>query len=345
MSGDLRERTEKQQWHTYVWLDRSGEPRSIQTTGPTHDSWDVLDQYPSLTVACDISGHPPKGDGLFFAIPFAVHKSPIASLPGVILLCQIHSADGKAQNELEDAALKTKDSSVLDIAGGQGPLEELEAIEIEQQFYLTTKFLPVSFASNAPAKPGPFGSGVGADLAVARRTVVCAANWLVSAGFGVGSVTPQATPSHWGVGIRLAEGSMVRSLADGLMLFRFFIGRACEDSNLTPAFISQVLKPPWPPSVLKVTAKVRTPPSSTVTSCEITTARRLQSGHVDLMRNTAPTKAAREQEVEEYVWVSNGKGPVTVVGVVPNHVWLVDNRIPSSANPYVALDSWMRSWV
>ncbi len=341
MSGELaeHEEREKRQWQVYVWLDKNGEPRCIQTLGtPREDNWEDPHEYSKLPVDSGITGHPPHGDGVFFAIPFAVHRSPIAGLPGVILLCLMQNESGAWVG----AGLQEVGSqdNVLDIESGSGgPLHDLSAFEVEQQFYLTTKFFPVAFARNPPKNPGPFGSGVGADLAVGRVTVMRAVAWLEATGFIVGSLTPLATPSHWGISVRLGEGKSVRSLCDGLMLLRFLIGWACEGSNLTPTFMTKVLQDPWPPSVLKVTASVAKPTHGT----DIEVAHRLEKGHDALMRSVVPDSAGKA--IEEYVWVPNGKGPVTVVTETPTKVLLIDNRIPSSANPYTALRGWIGSWV
>ena len=332
--------TPKQEWQVYVWLDKNGEPRSIQTVGEKQEGHGRHDAtfYPPLPVDAGVSGYPPRGDALFWARPFSVYNSPIPGQPGLIFLCSIVSAEGNEQ-------LSGQSDSLGALGDAAEPLEHIKLFEVVQQFYLTTKFVPISFATNPPAKPGPFGSGVGADLAVGRATVMRAVNWLGAAGGSVASVAPLATPSHWGVGIWVAEPTrgVVRVLADHIMLFRYLLGRACEDSNMTPAFISQLLKEQWPPSVLQIVVK-------SVSEDKVALAKRLQPSHETLMRALTPPRAAVGggpaplQEVEPYVWADNSKGPVTVASH-NGRTWLYDNRLPSAANPHIALAAWAKGWI
>jgi hypothetical protein len=364
LSTNPSSKTEMKEWHTYVWLDRSGEPRCSSVIMPVSSESDDStstsvnqgslrglserkpEEFKPLMVECDVSGFPPKGDAVFFAVPFRVYKSPVPNAPGLILLCAIHDEQGRPVNQLEANSRNSMDFSNQKIT--TCPVSDIETIEIAQQFYVTTKFVPISFATNPPAKPGPFGSGVGADLAVARATISKAANWLTNLGFNTFRISPLATPSHWTVSVRVTMDQMSsrtnaeahwNGIPDSIMLLRFLIGRACEESNLTPAFIGKLLKDPWAPSVLKITAE------SHLSGIEM--AKRLQHGHESLMRATAPTETARNAaEVEAYVWEQNGPAPVYVVPAGEQHKLsiLVDNRIPSSANPYVAIAQWVGSW-
>lgn len=346
--------SEEKEWQTYVWLDKNGEPRSIQTIGLRLTKKNYIGEaenkkrfdaslYPELPVDSGVTGYPPRGDALFWAVPFAVYVSPIPGSPGLIFLCSIIDSDGKEQ--LSDF------NERLSAEAADEPLEHIKTLQVTQQFYLTTKFVPVSFATNPPVKPGPFGSGVGADLAVGRATVVRAVNWLGAAGGSVCSVSPLTTPSHWGVGIWTGNATRggVCILADHVMLFRYFVGRACEESNLTPAFIAKLLKEPWPPSVLQVMVKSVIPSDNSAVHHGITLAKRLQPSHDAVMRAVTPISAAvgggpaQQQEIEEYVWGDNTKGPVTVASRV-GKTWLIDNRIPSSANPHIALTAWVNGW-
>lgn len=330
------------EWVTYVWLDRNGEPRSIQTrqsitrsyvgeTTPTPQPED----YDALPVESDVSGYPTRTDALYFARPFTVYSQP-SSASGKILLCNIVDTEGAPLNS---AAVK----AYADLRQLQEEEEceycPTEVFEITQQLYLTTKFVPLSFGSNPPAKPGPFGSGVGADLAVARTTVTRAVNSLPGETF-VTRLAPLATPSHWGVTFQLRKGAGSGDpldVASMIMLFRYVLGRACEESNLTPAFIGKLLKDPWPPSLLQFSARTKE-------LTETKLAKRLAAGHESLMRATAPTPDAATADVEKYVWAPNAKGPVTVATTEDGTAWLIDNRIPSSANPYVAVNEWIKSW-
>jgi len=333
-------------WVTYVWLDRNGEPRSIQTrqtVARRHIGETVLDakpeDYDDLMVECDVSGYPSRTDALHFARPFRVYSQPGAA-SGKILLCHIVDTAGSPLNSA--VAKAVEDLRQLQEEEGEGYCPT-EVFEITQQFYLTTKFVPLSFASNPPAKPGPFGSGVGADLAVARATVTRAVNSLPGESY-ITRLTPLATPSHWGVTFRLRKATGDRNgegnpydLASMLMLFRYVLGRACEESNLTPAFIGKLLKDPWPPSLLQFSARTKE-------LSELKLAKRLAAGHESLMRATAPTQDAATAEVEKYVWVTNAKGPVTVATTQDGTAWLLDNRVYSSANPHVAVNEWIKSW-
>lgn len=329
---------EKRQWQVYVWLDKNGEPRCIPTLGaPREENWDRAREYSELPVDSGITGFPPRAEGVFFAVPYAVYRSPITSLPGVLLLCRLKRESGGAIGD------DTDNDGFGDIwqieGGGDGPLGDLSVFEVEQQFHLTTKFFPVAFIQNPPKNPGPFGSGVGADLAIRRTTITQIVAWLEATGFHVGSATPLVTPGHWGISLRLEEGKTVRSLGDGLVLLRFYAGWACEATGMTPSFMTKILKDPWPPSVLKVTAKV----TKAAHDSHIGVAKRLEKRHEELMRSVVSDSEGKE--VEKYVWVSNGKGPVVVATESPTKVWLIDNRIPSSANPYTALGMWIGSWV
>ncbi len=69
----------------------------------------------------------------------------------------------------------------------------------------------------------------------------------------------------------------------------------------------------------------------------------LRGGHVRSCGSPDAADAATA-EVEEYVWVSNAKGPVTVATTGDGTRWLIDNRVPSSANPHVAVNEWIKSW-
>lgn len=330
------------EWVTYVWLDRNGEPRSIQTrqsvtrgyvgeTIPTAQP----DDYVALPVESDVSGYPTRTDALYFAQPFRVYYQP-GSVSGKILLCNIVDTEGSALNSAAAKAYADLRQLQEEEEGGYCPTE---VFEVTQQFYLTTKFVPLSFASNPPAKPGAFGSGVGADLAVARATVARAVNSLPGETF-VARLAPLATPSHWGVTFQLrkdAGNGDPLDVASMIMLFRYVLGRACEESNLTPAFLGKLLKDPWPPSLLQFSVRTKE-------LTETKLAKRLTAGHESLMRATAPAEDAATAEVENYVWVSNAKGPVTVATTGDGTCWLIDNRVLSSANPYVAVNEWIKSW-
>lgn len=334
-------------WITYVWLDRNGEPRSIQTrqvvprnyVGESVLSLDNPADFDELLVEADVSGYPTWSNAVYFARPFKVYSQP-GSISSKILLCHIVDTEGVPLNSAADKAVEEL-RQLQEVEGEK--YSPTEVFEITQQFYLTTKFVPLSFASNPPAKPGPFGSGVGADLAVARATVTRAVNSLLGETC-VARVAPLATPSHWGVTFQLrkaagdsdGQGNPL-DVASMIMLFRYVLGRACEDSNLTPAFISKVLKDPWAPSLLQFSAQ-------TLTMSETKLAKRLAAGHESLMRATAHTLDAATAEVDKYVWVSNAKGPVTVATTNNKMAWLIDNRVPSSANPHVAVNEWIKSW-
>ena len=329
------------EWVTYVWLDRNGEPRSIQTRQSVTRNYvgeavptAQPENYDALPVETDVSGYPTQTDALYFARPFRVYSQPGST--SKILLCNIVDIEGNALNSA--AAKAAADLRQLQEEEGEG-YSPTEVFEITQQFYLTTKFMPLSFASNPPAKPGPFGSGVGADLAVARATVTRAVNSLPGETF-VARLAPLATPSHWGVTFQLRKGAGNGNLLDVasmIMLFRYALGRVCEESNLTPAFLGKLLKDPWPPSLLQFSVRTKE-------LTETKLAQRLTAGHESLMRATAPTPDAATAEVENYVWVSNAKGPVTVATTGDGTRWLIDNRVPSSANPYVAVNEWIKSW-
>lgn len=334
------------EWVTYVWLDHNGEPRSIQTRQTVARSYigetvpiAKPEDYSDLPVETDVSGYPSRTDALYFARPFHVYSQPNTTT-SKFLLCHIVDTEGTPLNSA--AAKAVKELRQLQEEEGKGYCPT-EVFEITQQFYLTTKFVPVSFASNPPAKPGPFGSGVGADLAVARATVTRAVNSLPVESC-IARFAPLATPSHWGVTFQLrkAVGDCKSQgdpydVASMLMLFRYVLGRACEESNLTPAFIGKLLKDPWPPSLLQFSAQTKT-------ISETKLAKRLMVGHESLMRATAPTPDAATAEVEKYVWVSNAKGPVTVATTGDGTAWLIDNRVYSSANPHVAVNEWIKSW-
>lgn len=335
-----------QEWVTYVWLDRNGEPRSVQTrrTVPRRYIGDPASvtkpqDYDDLPVEAEVSGYPSRTDALYFAKPFKVYSQ--SGSTGKILLCHMVDTEGTPLNSA--AAKAHADLCQLQEEEGEG-YSPTEVLEITQQFYLTTKFVPLSFASNPPAKPGPFGSGVGADLAVARATVTRAVNSLPGANTCVSRIAPLATPSHWGVTFQLrkaaddhdGQGDLL-DVASMIMLFRYVLGRACEESNLTPAFIGKLLQDPWPPSLLQFSARTKE-------LSETKLAKRLTAGHESLMRATAATQAATTAEVEKYVWASNAKGPVTVATTADGTAWLIDNRVLSSANPHVAVNEWIKTW-
>lgn len=328
------------EWVTYVWLDRNGEPRSIQTRQTVPRSYvgetalvPKPSEYSDLLVESDVSGYPTRTDAIYFARPFRVYMHP-GSASGQILLCNIVDTEGTPLNSAVAKAIEELQQLQEEKGEGYCPTD---VFEITQQFYLTTKFVPLSFATNPPKNPGPFGSGVGADLAVARTTVNRAVNSLPGETC-VARVAPLATPSHWGVTFQLRDGQGdLLDVASLIMLFRYVLGRACEESNLTPAFIGKLLKDPWPPSLLQFSAQSKT-------LSETKLAKRLASGHESLMRATAPTPDAATADVEKYVWASNAKGPVTVATTMDGTAWLIDNRIYSSANPYVAVNEWIKSW-
>ena len=338
--------TTTHEWITYVWLDRNGEPRCIQTRQPCAQRYvgesvsaSKPEDYEQLSVEADVSGYPTRTDAVYYAKPFRVYGSQNST--DKILLCHIVDTEGHPLNEA--AVTAVSELGKLQEGEGEGYCPT-DTLEITQQFYLTTKFCPLSFASNPPAKPGPFGCGVGADLAVARSTISRAVNSLPGDTF-VHRLTPLATPSHWGVTFQMRKAAGDKDgqgnpldVASMVMLFRYVLGRACEERNLTPAFVSVLLKDPWPPSVLQFSARSKE-------LSETKLAKRLASGHESLMRATAPTsEAATVAEVEKYVWVSNAKGPVTVATTEDGTAWLIDNRVPSSADPHVAMNEWLKSW-
>ena len=346
---------ENKHWHQYVWLDHSGEPRCQtviahipqemrrEKSGEGDSAAEQTIQLPvasslaSLSVEADISGYAPRGNAIYYARPYRVYKSPSPNYPGLVLLCDIVSDTDEPVNQAAYAARQR-----LEEVSNGCPVHDLSALEIAQQFYITTKFVPVSFANNPPAKPGPFGSGVGGDLAVARSTITKAALRLAQMGLNVHQVSPLATPSHWGISVRFDDAAKHwEQILDSAALIRFIVAQACEEANLTPAFISKLLKDPWPPSVLKITAQGREGLSG------IDMAKRLQDNHEELMRATAPTGTKPDAEVDPYVWEVNGKAPVVVVSPSESRpsTTLIDNRIPSSSNPYIALRHWLASWM
>ena len=346
---------ENKHWHQYVWLDHSGEPRcqSVIADIPqemrsekTAEGGNTAEQpiqlpaassLASLSIEADISGYAPRGNAVYYARPYRVYKSPSSNYPGLVLLCDIVSDSDEPVNQTAYGARQH-----LEEVSNSCPVLDLQSLEIAQQFYITTKFVPVSFANNPPAKPGPFGSGVGGDLAVARSTITKAALRLTQMGLNVHQVSPLATPSHWGISVRFDDAAKHwEQILDSAALIRFIVAQACEEANLTPAFISKLLKDPWPPSVLKITAQGREGLSG------IDMAKRLQGNHEDLMRATAPTGTKPDAEVDPYVWEVNGKAPVVVVSPSESRpsTTLIDNRIPSSANPYIALRHWLASWM
>ena len=346
-------------WHQYVWLDHSGEPRcqaviadvpealrktkedAIGSESGTDIALPSPESFSALAVGADISGYAPRGCAVFYARPYRVYRSPCPNYPGLVLLCDMMKDSDEPVNEAAFRAREQLEESGAAAAGSGCPVRDLEALEIAQQFYITTKFVPVSFANNPPAKPGPFGSGVGGDLAVARSTIAKAAYRLAQIGLDVHQVAPLATPSHWSISARFGpDGKHWERIMDAVPLIRFIVAQTCEEANLTPAFIGKLLKDPWPPSVLKITAFGRAGLEG------IDMAKRLQGSHEDIMRATAPTGTPSNAEIEPYVWEVNGKAPVVVVPASPSRpsTTLIDNRLPSSANPYVALSHWLKCW-
>ena len=333
-----------QEWQLYVWLDKAGEPRSIHTRGERapEGEYSNLSQYSLLPVESDISGYPPRGDALFFAEPFRVYRNPIPSMQGTFLLC--HIVDSSGDGQYQEAMVAREALATSD--GRPYPYEHLATLAITQQFYLTSKFVPISFATNPPKMPGPFGSGVGGDLAVGRATVHKAAAWLRALGVPITTLTPLATPSHWGITLEIDTSVVSEDAADQVMLLRFLVAKACEESNLTPAFITKLLIDPWPSSLLKITARTRTDSKD-----PIALGKRLQGGHESLMRAVSHVPGAAvgggpvDLEVAPYQWAQNAKAGVIVTPDPVGCTWLVDSRIPSSANPYVAFHEWTNSWI
>ena len=281
-------------WLQYVWLDYSGEPRcqSVIADIPSDMRNDNKDSnentqnkakelpsaksFESLLVNADISGYAQRANAVYFASPYRVYRSPSRHYPGLILLCDIVNDANEPVNNATQSRLsleKRQEESTLAC-----PVRDLQAIEIQQQFYLTTKFIPISFINNPPAKPGPFGSGVGGDLAVGRSSVAQAAYQLSQLGFNVHEVAPQATPSHWGISLQFSESSTNwEQIIDSVVLIRFIVAQCCEEANMTPAFMGKLLKDPWPPSVLKITVKGKAGLSG------IDMAKRIQPNHEELM--------------------------------------------------------------
>ena len=249
---------ENKHWHQYVWLDHSGEPRCQAViadipqemhrdkTQNSEADVEILIQLPAasslaaLSVEADISGYAPRGNAIYFARPYRVYKSPSPNYPGLVLLCDMVSDTDEPVNQ----AAYTARQRLEEVSNGC-PVRDLQSLEIAQQFYITTKFVPVSFANNPPAKPGPFGSGVGGDLAVARSTITKAALRLAQMGLNVHQVSPLATPSHWSISVRFDDANKHwEQILDSAALVRFIVAQACEEANLTPAFISKLLKDP-----------------------------------------------------------------------------------------------------
>lgn len=331
----------KQEWVSYVWLDANGEPRCLQTIGDRRDEGSRLEPaaYAVRPIDTGLTGFAPQGDAVFYAHPFAAYESPIQSVQGVILLCRIAKAGGE---ELDKGQR---------VAWERGPvtpaLTGLDRVEVTQQFYLTTKFVPLSFASNPPKAPGPFGCGVGTDVAVRRQLVGRVLGMLTALRFEVDSMTPLVTPSHWGITLLWDPKTVsTREMANRVMVLRYLVGMVCEEAGLTPLFASKLWKTEsakvWPPSLLCLTGCVMTDGGGVAVHTRL--ARKLATTHDDLVRATTPGAKA-DQQVERFVWVENAPGPVHVATHAATGMTRVtDNRIASSANPYVALALWSRCW-
>ena len=230
----------------YIWLDGASPTQELRSKTRvlfSKDHW-TLENFPEWSFDGSSTWQALGRDSDCILKPVFFTVDPMREGDNFLVLCEVHSADGKYHPTNERAKLR----ELIEKTKDQQPLIGFEQEYTFLQGTATEKW-PLGWPDGGfPGPQGPFYCGVGADKVHGRDIVETHTRLCEKAQLSLYGVNAEVMPAQWEFQIGYRGGDEPAdplAMSDHLWVARYLLKRVAENYDVYVSFSNKPIKGDW----------------------------------------------------------------------------------------------------